>query len=225
VSNPTQEQPPGAPQNPYAQPAQPQSGQPYGAAPNAGAPNPYGVPQQQGFAYAPPQQGNGLATAGLVLGILPTGIIGLIVSILGLNRAGKVGGVGKGKAWTGIILSIIWIGIYVIGGIAVAGNVSKRLDPACTSAESYSQTIATKMDADSDDPNAIEADLQDAITNLNADADKTSNSDTKAAINKLADDFQTLLTDVKSGTIPSDSLQNQIDADGTAVDKACGRTD
>jgi hypothetical protein len=223
VSNPTQEQPGGAPQNPYGQPGVPQQ-QP-GQQPGFGAPQQpgFGAPQQ-GFAYAPPQQGNGLATAGLVLGILPGGIIGLIVSIFGLTRANKLGGVGKGKAWAGIILSIIWIAIYVIGGVAIAGNVSKRLDPACISAESYGQDFSTKIESDSDDPDAVKKDLQDAVTTLNADAKKSTNDTTRTAIEKLASDFQELLDDITNGTQPDPNLFTQVDADGAAVDTACGRS-
>src|SRR5580765_8224706 len=96
-------------------------------------PSPYGPYSQPPPPMMP--QTNGFATAGLILGILPTGPIGLIFSILGINRAGKIGGVGKGRAWVGLILSILWMGGYVALGVAVAGDVKKRLDPACISAE------------------------------------------------------------------------------------------
>jgi hypothetical protein len=182
-------------------------------------------PSPQGQYYPPPQmpQTNGFATAGLILGILPTGLIGLIFSILGLNRAGKVGGVGRTKSWIGLILSILWMAGGIALGVAVAGDVKKRLDPACISAEGYFSTLEDKMNADQSNPDAVKKDLQDAVTQLNTDAGKTSNAATKAAILKLSGDVQELLSDIDSGTIPSDDLQTRLTTDGNAVDTACGR--
>ena len=225
MSNPPQGYPPQGGYQPQGYPQQ-QGGYPQQQG---------GYPQQQGYqpqAYPPGPSGpyqanvpqtNGMATAGLVLGILPTGIIGLIFSILGLNRAKQLGGLGRTKALVGLILSIIWIIASIPVGIAVANNVSKRLDPACVSAEGYGQTIQDKVQADQNNPDAIKQDLQDAVTHLRSDATKTSNAATAAAINKLADDFQELLTDINNGTAPAADLIDRLGADGTAVDTACGR--
>jgi uncharacterized membrane protein len=80
-----------------------------------------------------PQQGNGLAVAGMVLGILglvglciwfvglPCAIVGLILSIMGKKKA-KETGVGGGMATAGMICSIIALGLAVVGVIfAVVG--------------------------------------------------------------------------------------------------------
>jgi len=74
-------------------------------------------------------QGNGLATAGMVLGIVSAalcwmfcapyipiivGVVGLVLSILGLSKAKQLSGAGAGKAKVGLILSIIGIVVPLI---------------------------------------------------------------------------------------------------------------
>jgi len=73
-----------------------------------------------------PQQGNGLAVAGMVLGIVamvmlcvwyvsfPCAIIGLALSVLGLKRSRETGGAGSGMAKAGLILSIIALSLAAI---------------------------------------------------------------------------------------------------------------
>ncbi len=225
MSYPTQEQPnEGAPQPPYdappatavtADPNQPYAGvpgQPYAAAP-------YGTAPQ-------PAQTNGLATAGLILGILPTGVIGLIVSILGLNRAGKIGGVGRGRALTGLILSIVWIIVAVLVIVLGSGSSNKvveRLNPGCISAESYSQTFESKITADEANPDAIKADFTSAIAEFNKDAAKSTNAPAATAMRTVAGDLQQLLDDLNSGTAPDAAQQTKLNADAAAIDTACGR--
>ena len=81
----------------------------------------YGFTSDPNVAPAPPQQGgNGLAVAGLVLGILSLvlfwipflgillGILGLIFGGIGIGRANKVGK-GKGMAIAGLVMGILGI--------------------------------------------------------------------------------------------------------------------
>jgi hypothetical protein len=82
-----------------------------------------------------PAKGNGLATGGLVLGIISVatcwiwcfifislgcGVIGLILSIIGLKKAKELGGAGAGAAKAGLICSIIGLVISVLVGAIVA---------------------------------------------------------------------------------------------------------
>ena len=72
-----------------------------------------------------PKQGNGMAVAGMVLGIvacalfcvwylsIPSAIVGLILSVLGGKRA-KETGTGAGMAKAGMILSIIAIAAAIL---------------------------------------------------------------------------------------------------------------
>lgn len=77
-------------------------------------------PTSAGVEYAPPpREGNGIALAGLICGIVGfftcglAGIAGIICSAIGLNRA-KTTGVGKGIATAGLIVSII-SSLFTIG--------------------------------------------------------------------------------------------------------------
>jgi len=78
---------------------------------------------------APAVQGNGVATAGMVLGIiavatcwmfcapyvpLACGIVGLVLSIVGSSKAKQRGGVGAGKAKVGMILSIVGLAVIIV---------------------------------------------------------------------------------------------------------------
>lgn len=102
---------PGVP--PYAQPPV-QGGVPYGA------PTPY--PYQR-YGVHQPSQSNGLATAGLVVGIvsclLPLffglfgGISGLIMSIAGMSRSHPAVPSGRGVATAGVIINILAIVLII----------------------------------------------------------------------------------------------------------------
>jgi hypothetical protein len=171
---------------------------------------------------APAPATNGLATAGLVLGILPTGIIGLVFSVLGIIRAGKLGGTGRGRAWIGAVLSVLWLAGSIALVSTAGGTVAKRLNPGCVAAETFVPNWESSVQADSADPAALKTDLQQAVTELTADAGKSTNATAAAAMRKLAGDVKELANDLATGTAPSDDLQNRLDADGTAIDTACG---
>jgi hypothetical protein len=205
----------GAPGQPaYGVPGQPSSGAPQYGAPQYGAPGqaPYGAPQPQGS--------NGFATAGLILGILPTGIIGLIFSILGLVRAPKVGGAGRTRAWIGLVLSVLWI---IGGGVFIAAAASSGVKQAvtCNQTEKSFETLATKIQNDSADKNAEIADFNQAISLLNSGASKVSDAKSASDMRKLAADFRELVNDVNTGTAPSSDLTTRLTADGNAVDADC----
>ncbi len=82
----------------------------------------------------PAKQGNGLAVAGMVLGIIalglfcfwfvsiPCAIVGLILSLLG-NKKAKETGAGAGMAKAGMILGIIAIALAVLIVIAAAVGI------------------------------------------------------------------------------------------------------
>ena len=59
------------------------------------------------------QTSNGMATAGFILSFFVP-VLGLIFSIIGLNRANQMNGAGRGMAKAGLILSIIWLVLEVI---------------------------------------------------------------------------------------------------------------
>ncbi len=84
-----------------------------------------------------PSQGNGLAVAGMVVGIVSIplfflnwidiiiGIVGLVLSIVGLNRSKRLGGTGRGMAIAGIVTSAVGIVAAAIFLIAVVMAVKE----------------------------------------------------------------------------------------------------
>lgn len=76
-----------------------------------------------------PNKNNGLAIAGFVVSLVSiffnfyciTGIVGIILSVIGLKKSSELEGKGKGMAIAGIILGVVGI---VIGIIAIVTIVS-----------------------------------------------------------------------------------------------------
>ena len=170
---------------------------------------------------APPAK-NGFAVTSLIFGIIGWIPFAIGFGIAGLVRAGKVGK-GKAMSWVGIVLAIVWIGGFTAIGIALAGHVSKALDPGCISAESLGNSINSKMDADSSNPDALKADLSGIASQLDDAAAKSKNATARDAIKKFSADIKELLADLNNGTPPAADLLSRVDADGNAVDTACGR--
>jgi hypothetical protein len=163
-----------------------------------------------------------MAVAGLVFGILPTPLFGLIFSIIGLVKSKAAGGVGRTMAIIGLVLSLLWAGGATAIIVAVAPHVAKATDPGCIAAESASTDISSKINADAGNPTALKADLQNAVTTLNNAAAKAKNAQARQAITAMANDFQQLLSAMDTGNLPPD-FDSRITADGAAVDTACGR--
>jgi len=108
----------------YAQPY-PSSPSPYPSQPNQpgmyGAPNPYAPQAPYGIPTSQPQRADGLAIAGLVLGIismftwllwffgLPVSIVGIILSVMGRRSATR-----RTMATVGLVLSIISLVLVLI---------------------------------------------------------------------------------------------------------------
>jgi hypothetical protein len=101
----------------------PQPGGPPGYPPYYGGPQPYYV-----------QEGNGIAVAAGVVGIvslvvgfipffgfvsIPGGIVAIVLGVVGLQRANRMGGTSRGMAITGIVTGSIAIAIVVIFAVAV----------------------------------------------------------------------------------------------------------
>lgn len=80
--------------------------------------NPGFVPEQNPYQQQP-QQGNGMAVAAMVLGIIALvlfwvpvlnwilGLLGIVFGAVGMAKAGKIGGRGKGMALAGLITGLL----------------------------------------------------------------------------------------------------------------------
>jgi hypothetical protein len=104
-----------------------------------------GYPPQQsdfgsgGYGYpAPAQRNSGLATTALWLGILGGwGLINLVISIIAINETGPGKKLGRGKAITGLCLTLAWS----VVGIGIALAVSHHASDIATAAAPASTSI------------------------------------------------------------------------------------
>lgn len=231
----------GAPQ--HAGQQQPQYGaQPqYGEQPQFGGQPGYGAPAGPGGygGYVPPQDPkNGFAIAGLILFF--TVVLGLIFSILGLVKSGKIGGKGRGLAVAGLILSILaGVGWGVL--IAAAAN-STQLDPGCRTAENSFRSMqsklladGTKLQTDGGNQATLQSDLtllSTDLTNMKSALDnalsQAKKQEVKDKLQALDGDLTTMLNGLKAiqqgDTSQLDSFQTaagRIGPEADAVDSIC----
>src|SRR3954462_1185848 len=101
----------------------------------------YGAQQQMPAA----SQTNGLAIGSFICGLVGclviTPLVGIILGLLGLKDAGKKRGSGRGLAIAGIILSILWLGVF---GVLGAGGYKlwSSTQPAKKVAEAFAKDVA-----------------------------------------------------------------------------------
>lgn len=175
-------------------------------------------PMPGGAPAMPVKRSNGFAVAGLILGILPTGLIGLIFSILGIVRATKVKR-GMVMSIIGLVLSLVWMA----GGFLTVSK-SPRFDPGCAAATKVQDDYPdSKLTADGQNPQVFTADLQDMIKRLNDGADVSRSSTIATALRNDANDLSELLKDLQQGQAPSAALQARANADDAALQDACNK--
>jgi hypothetical protein len=187
-----------------------------------GYPAPAGVDSYPaGPAGAPPQPqprgGNGFAVASLIFGIIGGSLFGLIFGFIGLSRAAKVGK-GKALSWVGIVLSTLWLIGQIAGGTYLVTHLSKASDPGCVAAKSL-LLDEQKMNVSGADGLTS---LQNIVNELNDAASKARDSAAHDAIKAVADDFQSLIDAASKGEAPNSDVLTKIEADGNAIDTACG---
>jgi hypothetical protein len=120
----------------YPPPPQPPGPPPQGGPPAYGAPPQGYYPQPQYGVMAPPS--NGMGTAAGVVGIIAIilifipyvdflgvllGLLAIIFGAVGIGRANRMGGHGKGMAVTGLVLGIISVALFVLLLIVVFGAI------------------------------------------------------------------------------------------------------
>lgn len=172
----------GAPETPqpgYAQTGTPQSGYPQ---PGASQPNgPYppqtgypqsGYPQPNGQPFNPREgKWNVCAIIGFVLAFVFS-LAGLIVSIVGLNQIKKTHEKGRGLAIAGIVISIAFMLLAAIGGVAAYTAAMHQLTV------SSSQSTSARSGAESD---KVGKDLAKGLDELEQDGSNGSGSSDSSA--------------------------------------------
>jgi hypothetical protein len=103
----------------------------------------------------PSSQGNGLAVAGLVMGILAVvlcwvtiinfvlGVLGIVFGAVGMAKAKKIGGKNRGMALAGLILGVIGI---ILGVVFIVVVVSAFKDYAKVSQRSVGRLAKHQVD-------------------------------------------------------------------------------
>ncbi len=118
------------------------------------------------------------------------------------------------------VLAVVAIGGVVIAPKLLAGGSS---DPGC---KAYSGSALTAYNKTIDDLNAqasqsvLSADMSTASTDLNAAISRAKSDSVKSALNGLLTQLNTVKTDVKSGTVPTTTV-NALNAASTTADHAC----
>jgi hypothetical protein len=118
------------------------------------------------------------------------------------------------------VLAVVAIGGVVIAPKLLAGGSS---DPGC---KAYSGSALTAYNKTIDDLNAqasqsvLSADMSTATTDLTAAISAAKSDSVKSALNGLLTQLNTVKTDVKSGTVPTTTV-NALNAASTTADNAC----
>jgi hypothetical protein len=166
---------------------------------------------------------NRAATASLIAGLLgATGLgalAGLGFGAVGLARARKVH-TGKVRCWTGIVLSLLWVGAIVY----VTPHAVKAADPGCVAFKEKVLPHYNKAIDDLDNrANATRttADLQAAVAGLVQAAATSKNAQARDALRALTAQLRTASADQISGEIPV-SVMRTLNHDAVVADNACG---
>ena len=159
------------------------------------------------------QKCNGLAIAGFICSFF-VAVIGLILSIIGLNQIKKQGGKGKGLATAGIVISIISMVlsiVLVVVGLAGSAAIANKAVQDAQSDSSYSQsdsgTDSSTGGDSSTDSNSDSSDLDNLDNSLDSTLNDTEN-DLSSGDYGLYDSVQAF---VDSDEFKS-SIQSEVDS-------------
>jgi hypothetical protein len=115
------------------------------------------------------------------------------------------------------------LAVVAIGGVIIAPRLLSSSDPGC---KAYSGTAITAYNKTIDDLNAqasqsvLSADMSAAITDLTSTIGQAQSASVKSALNGLLVQLKTVQSDVKSGSVPTSTV-NSLNTASTAADNAC----
>jgi hypothetical protein len=153
-------------------------------------PQPPGMPGGAGYGYPPqPQQANGFAIAGLIFSIVGfcvpvlSGLVGLILGIVGLSKSRNPNVGGKGLSVAAIVIGILTIvGWLVFSGAVGLGTLAAYRGSAALRATartfvqdvSAGNIVAARANASSSVTDTDLTDLSDQLKKLGTFTDMTS---------------------------------------------------
>jgi hypothetical protein len=115
------------------------------------------------------------------------------------------------------------LAVVAVGGVIIAPRLLGPSDPGC---KSYSGTAVTAYNKTIDDLNAqasqsvLSADMSVAITDMTNAISQAQSASVKSALNGLLTQLKTVQSDVKSGSVPTSTV-NSLNTASTAADHAC----
>lgn len=115
------------------------------------------------------------------------------------------------------------VAVVAVGAVIITPRLLGPSDPGC---KSYSGTAITAYDKTIDDLNAqasqsvLTTDMSTAITDLNTAIAQAQAAPVKSALNGLLTQLKAVQADVKSGSVPTSTV-NSLNAASTAADHAC----
>jgi serine/threonine protein kinase len=164
---------------------------------------------------------NGMATAGLVCGILPLPPFGFLFGLIGLIRSRRLRGAGQVRGILGIVFAILWV-FPLANGIGTGlSHLAHQLDPGCIGAGIYTRQVGARIQADGNDVRAIGAELSTAAAELRADAARSTHAQTAADLRTAAADLTELRSDVLAGQPASAALTARLNHDLHAIQIDC----
>ena len=117
------------------------------------------------------------------------------------------------------------LAVVAVGGVIVAPKLlgGGSSDPGC---KAYSGTAITAYNKTIDDLNAqasqpvLNADMSTTVTDLTSAIAQAKNASVKSALNGLLTELKSVQSDVRSGTVPTTTV-NALNAASTTADNAC----
>jgi hypothetical protein len=117
------------------------------------------------------------------------------------------------------------LAVVAVGGVFVAPKLlAGSSDPGC---KAYSGSALTAYNKTIDDLNAqasqsvLSADMSAATTDLNDAISQAQSASVKSSLNGLLTQLDSVKTDVRSGSVPTNTV-NDLNAASTKADNACG---
>jgi hypothetical protein len=115
------------------------------------------------------------------------------------------------------------LAVVAVGGVVIAPRLLSSTDPGC---KAYSGAAITSYNKTISDLNGqasqsvLSADMSTTITELTSAIGQAQSASVKSALNGLLTQLKTVQSDVKSGTVPTSTV-NSLNAASTTADNAC----